>query len=318
MVLCRRTRSYLLTSDNGRSMVGNSESSARSGLTTPVAVIEFYAAGHACFSSRIKVTSDEIADFERALTSLRFEAGGDDQPRRVFDAGLGFPSEDVPDLTGQTVYSVMRLDFLRDLVDRSSPLKGISLPVNSAPRSVTAFEAAWAELDPDERTFSLAALLGRPIFWFTDRRGAELAESYVGVRGLTRPDAYCETLGLGHLKRGMWLVLLAIPGDAVQKAGHYRPLFCDAIGHRYFMAGTSCPPGRPDPWGQTANLDEVRPGTLDYDGCPERVSRQINPSDFDGAPRISVELLGEVKRHDYPDVAPPILAAGIWARRKVA
>jgi hypothetical protein len=313
-MLCAETRKYLLSTDNGRLLAGNAEAGVRMGLTRAAGMLDFFMSAHDAFVAAGGVNAE---DFEDALHGLRVEPFVYGKAQAVLAAGLGFPDENKHNLAGQRLYHVMKLKFLHSLVDRASPLRtDITLPVGTEPKDPDAFLEDWNSLAADERQFSLSTFLGRPIVWFTDSVGANNAERYGVSNGLSRADAFCEVLGLGHHQKDEWLVLLEIPGAAIQAAGHYQPLFCDAITHRYFMAKSSFPARPPSAWGQTANLHALAAGRSHYDGSPERISRQLAPSHFSRADSIQVSLLGPVSRPTYPSGAPKRLSEDVWGRRR--
>jgi hypothetical protein len=264
------------------------------------------------------VTVDPVTawDFEDALNDMRFDAFEHGKPQAVLPAGLGFPSFNAPSVEGTTLYHVMKLKYLWSIVDAMSPLHTeISLPIGKDPPDIDRFLDDWNGLAENERTFTPAGFLGRPIVWFTDAVGADAARSIAAAHNMPAADAFCETLGLGHHQQSEWVILLHIPGAAIQKAGHYRPLFCDAVTHRYFMAHSSRPGISGGPWGQTADLRALEEGDDVYDGAPERVSRQLETGHF-GGEKIYVELLGSLSRRTYPAEAPRRLADGVWQRRR--
>lgn len=280
------------------------------------AVVRYFQTAHRLFLKRTAGRTPTVADFEDALFDLRFQSRPYGVPRKVRSMGVGFPHQNTPDLSGDTLYTVMKLQWLHGLVDRASPLKTqIDLPINCPPADEAGFLDDWNSLADSERHFSLAGFLGNPIVWFTDQAGVDMAERFGRDHGLDRADSYCEALGLGHHKQGEWLVLLKVPGNAVQEAGHYRPLFCDAVMHRWFMARSANDVPPPPEWGQTANIHALLRGVAEYDGPRERVARQIVPAHASTA-RIEVELLGKLSRSSHPDDAPNALVAGVWARRR--
>lgn len=318
MVLCPMTRAYLLGSDNGRLLCGNSLISPRLGFADNEDVTNFFAAAHTAFMDELAEDGATISDFEDALFDHRFDPFVHDQPRAVREAGLGFPAADEVSLTGHMVYHVLKLRDIRHIAHRDSFLKAeLNLLMDDKPRAIRDFKARWDSLTEDQRRFSLDQSFGQPIVWFTNEAGVRRAREYGRAHDLGDADAFCEMLGLGHHEKGAWMALLHIPGAAVEQANHYRPLFCDAIKHRYFMMRSSLPDAEPGPWGQTANLREVKAGAIHYDGAGERVSHQLQNSHFDDGETIFVELLGELERPAYTG-APSHLADGVWLRRRFA
>lgn len=316
MALCPVVRDYLFNTDNGRLLGGNSGSAVRMGHASAKALVDFFATAHANLLAS-PPGSVSGGGFEAELEDLRFAPFTHGVPRVVYDAGMGFPLTNVPPLDGQTLYHVMKLRYLYDLVDSTSALAtDVTLPVGVLPRDPVKFMADWDAVPPDERHFTLANFLGRPVVWFTDEAGAEAARQYSADTGIGLADAFCEVLGLGHNDSGEWMVLLHLPGSAVQSANHYRPLFCDGVKHRYFMAHSCVLSATAGPWGQTANLRELALGAADYDGTFERVAHQIAPSHFGPTETIHVEMLGPVARGSLSMVAPKRLADDVWARRR--
>ncbi|WCM28579.1 hypothetical protein NDN01_06560 [Sphingomonas sp. QA11] len=317
MALCPIVRAYLLDTVDGKLLGGNSASAVRNGHVTTAGLIDYFNRAHTKMLAAPGGASSD--NFESALHDLRFAPFEHGVRREVHDSGLGFPDADLSGLAGQTFYHVMKLRFLHFLVDTESPLMNdLDLPLGKDPRESDAFLADWEELTDDERRFSLNGLLGSPIVWFTNEDGAKAARLYSAANGIGLADAFCEVLGLGHHHAGDWMVLLHIPGSAIEKANHYRPLFCDAVTHRYFMAHSCLVPGPTRPWGQTANLRELVLGTIDYDGAVERVSHQLTPSHFEADETIYVEMLGSLQRTKIFTAAPKRLADEVWVRRRAA
>jgi hypothetical protein len=280
-------------------------------------MIAFYNSAHRQMAATS--SSSTPTGFENAMSDLRFAPFEHGVRRLVLDAGLGFPQLNSPDLTGQSVFHVMKLRYLHYLVDPDSALANdVSLPIGIEPREPDAFLDDWDSIPDNDRSFILTGALGSPIVWFTNETGEQAARAYSRSTGLALADAFCEILGLGHHEAGDWLVLLRIPGSAIQEAHHYRPLFCDAVTHRYFMAHSCLLTSPSRPWGQTANLREMVLGNANYDGAFERVAQQLTPEHFTARDRISVELLGPVQRAKLFSSAPKKLADDVWARRRAA
>jgi hypothetical protein len=265
-------------------------------------------------------TSDDLRVF---LNLRRFTSLGYSAPERVNGDLVPLDSENVPELSGATVYSVIWLGRLPELIhpdDRDELRKHVDLPGDGLPDDPTKFIEQMNSLSDVERQFHLAdgKCIGRPIVWFTTQESYENMTRQSGVTGRGIADTFCDLLGLAHHPAGTWLILLEIPGVAVQNAGHYRPAFCDSILlPSWFMARSSWPVGSSahGPWGQTANLDALAAGHGSCDGAPERVARQLFRSDFDGLP-LRFHLLGQVMNPNGTESAFSALSATIWSRRR--
>lgn len=158
--------------------------------------------------------------------------------------------------------------------------------------------------------------LGRSLLWFSTKDSVHSLRRIKGIRDGRRANFVQSALGLGHYKVGTWLVMLKLPGSALEAAGHYRPTFCDAGIHRWFMAASSLRRSLPaGPFGQTCNLKLLDAGESCCDGHPERVAVQPWLEHFKGEP-IRFELLGPVtENHGTPNAASR-LSDGIWSRRR--
>lgn len=310
MPLSGHTRRYLLQTSNGRLLLGNALALIRMGLITSDEAIDLFQQAH---SEACKVAAG-IPD------ALQFE----DQLKFARDSmllGLGkgspmIPLVDTPNLAGQNLYSVMPLRYLHHLVPGRAKLRNIvDLPVDTEPSDPEGFIQSWADTTKEHRRFDLAVVWGRPIIWITNQTAVDRARAASRPAGQTDADLFTQTLGLGHYEVDQMAVLITIPGSVVQKAGHYRPTFADAVRHRFFMARSSRPRARIGNWGQTAHLAKLTASP--YDGGAERVSLPITPSHFHPHQKLEVLLLEKVTTNRFiPNQAPPELAEGVWRRRR--
>ncbi|MEI9926416.1 MAG: hypothetical protein WDN44_00170 [Sphingomonas sp.] len=278
------------------------------------------------------IDADEaIALFERAHDEAGKVALGlpsaiqfEDQLKNIRDktlfslgkAGTMLPFVNAPNLTGQNLYSVMPLRYLHYLVPGSASLRNIvDLPIDTEPTDPDGFILSWGDTTETHRRFDLESVWGRPIIWITNQTAVERARLSHRASGQTDADLFTQTLGLGHYKVDEMAVLITIPGSVVQKAGHYRPTFADAVRHRFFMARSSRPLAKVGNWGQTAHLAKL--ATIPCDGCAERVSLPIARHHFHPRQKLQVALLERVTDNRFvPDQAPPELAEGVWKRRR--
>jgi hypothetical protein len=142
MALCPIVRTYLLDTDDGKLLSGNSASAVRTGHATTEELIDYFSQAHIkMLAAPGRASSD---NFESALHDLRFAPFEHGVRREVCDSGLGFPDANLPRLAGQTFYHVMKLRFLHFLVDTDSPLMNdLDLPLGKDPREPEAFLADW-------------------------------------------------------------------------------------------------------------------------------------------------------------------------------
>ncbi len=207
-------------------------------------------------------------------------------------------------LSGVQLATVLPLNYLKDLlhsddVERIEKASGWTLPLGTAPYIDPAGVKRLQGLGPQE--FDLAAstsgglpvALGRILLWFTTVDDIDQAR-----RLAKTPDAFADrlrdVLGLVHLQKNQWLVQITFSGDAAELGEHYRPVFCDARGHRRFMVRSSLSDvDQPKEWGQTADLEMVEDGLPTFDGGCERVVPPLPLRDFAGK-KLRFEVIGQL------------------------
>jgi hypothetical protein len=315
-------RSYFLTSGDGRLISGNALSGARMSLHSGSEAIAYVNQVFQAFSALPKAPAT-IRDFEDCLNDARFSPFLAKSPRSVITSVMPLSHPNRPNLAERQCFTVLKLQYLNRLISQPDKDRmGIDFPLGGTPKDPVAFADALARLGASGRQFQLAPgeFLGNPLIWFTTETAAKRAMAACRRSRRGFADGFCDVLGLGHHKPGVWLVLLAIPGSAVEAAGHSRPNFADAGTHRWFMARTSKPaaPGarrRSSSWGQTADLQALATGLVSYNGGSERVSLQITSRHL-GAARIGFELLGEVTGTSGSTTAGARLSDGVWGRRR--
>jgi hypothetical protein len=158
----------------------------------------------------------------------------------------------------------------------------------------------WRGLPESDRQVRMAvglnkvgqrSALGNPLLWFTRR---EYIDATLAAHpGENQADVLRAALGLVDLSVNEWIVLLTFSGAAVQRAGHYRPVFCDSGGYRRFKVSRTAAGTHDDDWGCTAHLFHLRDGLGSCDGLPERVALRPTSDDF-LSERITFELIGQV------------------------
>jgi hypothetical protein len=319
MPLDNEIRSYLFGSPYGRLISGNAIGGARIGLHSAAATIEYARATYSLYLTRKAATGKtaSIRDFEDCLCDLRYRDYVHGKQRQINDEIIPLFGPNLPNLASKRLATVIELKWLPLLMTEADKdrLK-IDFPVGGLPKNPDRFARRLRRLGADRRYFRLAGnqFLGRKLVWFTTEAEARRLKKS-GRNGAGLAFSFCSGLGLGHHPPGAWLVLLTIPGAAIQKAGHYRPAFCDAGIHRWFMARSSISGGKVGLWGQTAELESLARGYAPYDGGPERVSRELASDHFDDA-TIGFELLGQVNLATASRSASTRLCSDVWIRRR--
>ncbi|MCR9196952.1 MAG: hypothetical protein NXH88_19620, partial [Hyphomonas sp.] len=238
---------------------------------------------------------------------------------------MPLPLRDTPDLSGQNVYSVTTLPGLARMLSDADTQRlaalSVRIPLDGNVVDAVAFREALELLDQNDLTFELDddGGLGRFVLWFTTEDALLVARDRSVRQSDPLPLAEClrSVNGLGHRMAGEWFVLLTIPGAAIQRAGHYRPVFCDGgAGPDTWFMGRSSHPARyhGGPWGQTCHLEALQEGAVVYDGAVERVAIQPRHAHFQ-AERIRFEILEPVFAKFGDSSALSRLSDGIWARK---
>ncbi len=320
MVLNNPLRKYFTESvSQGRLIYGNAVIGARVGLYPQLAAINYVNTAFTNLISDPSKIPTSTVDFENCLHDLRFSPYEYGKPRTVNTTFIGRPFLNTPDLSGETFFTVMDLQFFGTIVsDHDKTRMQVDFPVDGVPKTPDNFIGAVDSLGEDGRRFHIAddAIIGRRINWFTSRRTVEslLAKALKG--GGKFADEFCDLLGLGHHIEGTWLVLVSLPGEAIQAAGHYRPVFCDAGSHKWFMQRSSKAKSKLRKWGQTANLKALSKGAPTYDGGDERVAHQLFPQHFNGR-QLGFTLLGPAGTDAIErDIAGKRLTQEIFDRRR--
>jgi len=289
------------------------------GLHDPAATLDYARATYELYLSRkaAKGKGPSVRDLEDCLCDLRYRKEEPGRRRKINDDIIPLSNPDTPDLTGQRLATVVELKLLPMLMDRvDKDHFKIDISPGGQPKNPARLARRLNDLGSSGRRFRLARgkFLGRKLVWFTTEAEADrLTGSCTDATEMA--THFCSGLGLGHHLPGTWLALLRIPGSAIQRAGHYRPVFCDAGVHRWFMARSSVPNGINGPWGQTAALKSLADGTTPYDGCPERVSREMTRSHLRNA-TIGFDLLGRVELNSGSNSASTRLCEDVWTRRR--
>ena len=319
MPLNKAIRSYLFNSPFGRLIAGNAIGGARFGLYSKAATIDYARAAYAQYRDLkiAGVISGSVQDFEDCLANLRFQPFEAGKRRQINSDVVPLFSLNKPNLSRRRLATVIELQILPQLMSRDDKDRiGIELSISGKPKDPDQLARKLKRLGVSGRRFQLAdgEFLGRKLVWLTPATEARrLRKSCTDTNKMA--EHFCDGLGLGHHPPGTWLVMLTIPGSAVQKAWHYRPVFCDAGTSRWFMTKSSQIETLIGPWGQTAELQSLANGNIDYDGGPERVSRQVAGDHLDGA-TINFDLLGEVKTTNANDTAERRLSIDVWTRRR--
>jgi hypothetical protein len=192
------------------------------------------------------------------------------------------------------------------------------------PDELAIFAAQIASLPDELKFFSLCEdklLGGTSLLWFTTEDSWNEAErARVSAYGpyLTEADWFLTWLGLGHYKKGEWLVALDIPAKAISPLGHFRPTFCEGATGEWFMSKSSTSSSSSD-WGQTADLRKNSSNDRNIDGAFERVAPPPSPSELidnnGNQLRIGFRTLGKVEFEWGTPAARVSLTKRIWNRR---
>lgn len=319
----RNIRNYLINNDDGKRFFGNAMYAVRHQHYQFSSIRELFY--DLVKQNNVVEYQDSIERFKAESVNRRYREGL--MRTEILGGPELQPFLNEPDLTGKNVYSVTSLRALIDIMSLEDRRR-LDLPA-SAEGDVVDPEAMSLRLDilgPDKCHFSLNASkgLGRFVFWFATQEciDAARAEHEAGRLGSSGPSlSFVELLrsrhGLGHFKKGTWLVLLNVPGSAIQKAGHYRPIFLDGrVGPDcWFMACSSKSSTDNGNWGQTCRLAGLDGSGSPYDGALERVAIQPRREHFDDEP-IRFEVLGPCEQKFGDDRAMKFLSDDIWRRRK--
>jgi hypothetical protein len=312
-----------------RNLLGNALTGAAIGLHDDAQLSSFFA----MVNSR---AGGARANWTNQITILRYPGG---TPPRKFDIdGTNIPLHALSGTTNHIgsghVYNVIPFRRMWQVIsskDKAAPPFAYLPDTDySNPLQVKELAAAVKKIPRRYRSFELDSMeqLGYPVLWVTSESGRQAIDSGYKVAKKSRSfrgnlaDWYSSVLGLGHRKAGDLIMLLKIPAAAVDRAGHFRPNFCDAVGHPWFMVGSSIVSLRTSgPWGQTADLEALRTRMAAIDGAPERVSRQLVAEDFDVSPgsspkRMLFDILGIVSHDAGQPSMQDDLAMRIWRDRK--
>lgn len=318
---------FLKNAPDGQRLYGNAIGGARDGLYgfDGVEAIFKAAAVDALPNETVDAQSN-IKTFIESFNALCFiEIPGKRATRLVNYVPMPLPN--TPDISTETVYSVTNIVGLRRAMSeddiRRLAAKSVVLKNPNNPTEETSFLSSLSSLSRDEKSFILPRNegLGRFLLWFTTRECLDEAETRCSL--ISDPLTLAESLrsrnGLGHRKGGEWLVMLTIPGKAIQRAGHHRPIFCDGgVGSECWFMSRSSDHSRFNggPWGQTCELETLESGAGSYDGAKERVAVQPRLEHL-GADRIYFEVLGRVDARFGTAGAMSRLTDGIWTRKDV-
>ena len=319
MPLNKEIRSYLFDSPFGRLIAGNAIGGARFGLYSKEATVNYVRAAYARYLNlkSAETIGGSARDFEDCLVDLRCHAPEEGKQRQINSDIVPLFGLNKPNLSRRKLATVVELQLLPQLMSQDDKDRmGIELSISGKPKDPYRLARKLKRLGVKGRRFQLAdgEFLGRKLVWLTPATEAgRLRKSCTDADKMA--EHFCDGLGLGHHPVGTWLVMLTIPGSAIQKAWHYRPVFCDAGTHRWFMTKSSQIGTPIGPWGQTAELQSLADGNIDYDGGPERVSRQVASDHLAGA-TISFDLLGEVKATNGSDTVGLRLSNDVWTRRR--
>ena len=316
---------FLRNDESGRRLYGNAIGGAGDGLyVLSEAEALLAAAAQNALPYESTDSLENIEAFKQVFNGIRFHERPGNRPTIRVDE-VSTPHRDSPDLNGQTVYSVTTMSGLRHAMSeediRRLASNGITIRLDGTVEDEAAFLASLALLSPEEASFVIHSRkgMGRFIIWFTIERC--FIDAQTRCSSSSDPISLAESLrsrnGLGHRKAGEWLVLLKIPGSIVQKAGHYRPVFCEGgVGSDCWFMSRSSDHGRFDggPWGQTCDLEALQAGAATYDGAMERVALQPRQEHL-GSDRIGFEVLGKVDARYGKADAMARLTDGIWTRK---
>ena len=236
----------------------------------------------------------------------------DPDPKRVFAVPEHFPCAHMNSisLSGQDLYRVVPYSGMKYVIHDSFWRRPevVDLDISPLPDSASPYEIReWcellAELPEEEREFQVKrnGRLSSGIVWFTPY--LEIPDVLTACAPEDRAERIRDYLGLVHYctmsdPAPTHLFGLTFPGEAADKAGHYRPCALDSLDNSRFMVPFSSSPD----WGATADLAVVNARIAPPTGAPERVANQIWDEDFDGAP-VRFEYLGAVETpHRFPDL----------------
>lgn len=264
---------------------------------------------------------DPVRDFENCLKDARFIPPLPGLTWDVNAAEMPTALANRPNVSKWRCFTVVSLQLLEQIVSQADKDRmNVTFPIDGKPKNPAEFLQQVSLIPKRERHFGIESgqCLGWPVTWFTTSGTVKQIKTACAKAGDDLPGAFCNRLGLGHHNPGTWLVLLSIPGSAVQLAGHYRPTFCDAGTHRWFMVRSSAagtPPSKPLTWGQTADLEALALGKSSYNGGSERVCFGISASHL-GTSKVNFDILGPLAKTHGSPAACTQLANDVWKRRR--
>jgi hypothetical protein len=259
--------------------------------------------GVAAFRSWL-ATSPGGRNARHAQTALNDQRFSQAEPRGVIAGAIGLPKYNACDVSSHRLSRLMKISDFGYFIhpDDQRALEGtwqLTFPDN-ATRLSKAQQDLWFGLPESARQVRMAtglnkvgqrSALGNPLLWFTLR---DYVDATLDAYPKKNPaDILRGALGLVEFRVNEWLVLITFSGAAVQRAGHYRPVFCDSGGYRRFKVSRTAAGTHDDKWGCTAHLHHLRDKRQECDGLPKRVALRPTSDDFQSE-KITFELLGQV------------------------
>lgn len=309
---------YLLHTGEGRLLLGNTFASLKDGSCKLSEVLEYYRTS-INLASRFVHSDNSVESFKNEFNQLRYsKAVCSPLPSKDPIVERCLHKTDI--LGSESAYVVTPLDTLNWIacdedVERFSEY---DLQLDIKYSSIEDLEEIFSDIDSDDMFVQMkpGAHLGRNLCWFTDSKTVSDIRSAALLNGTPKVQAFRNGLGLGHLEADVDLILLTLPGDRLDAAGHYRPVFCDGGVGSWFMHSSSAKAALSPLWGQTCDITKLHTGQTNFDGGFERVSFRPGYDTFKDA-KIKFEYLGRVSEPANDTAAKTRLESEVWQRRKL-